>query len=203
MTSKPSSYCFGIHPSHGLHVVSGYGWKCTLCDTNLREVDVTAHVMKHYGHRNSILKLAMEQSWAENAFQRRTKVVALESCLVKLEYTKWQLCVKGLLFDHLSTGDSSILQKAENAIDMYEHMERLSLLELAVWKEACISHAGNVELDSKTSILDSKTSMKTLHDALLFTAQHQHTWKKYRTETRKSNAIEMIIKHVLPFLGKP
>jgi HD-like signal output (HDOD) protein len=65
-----------------------------------------------------------------------------------------------------------------------------------VWKSACISHAGQVEVESKTSV-------KTLHDAILFAANHQHTWKKYRTETRKSNAIEIIIKQVLPFLGKP
>jgi hypothetical protein len=75
-------------------------------------------------------------------------------------------------------------------------MERLSLLELAVWKAACISRAGQVEPGSKTNI-------KTLHDAILFVANNRHTWKKYREEMRKSNAIEVIIQHVLPFLGKP
>jgi hypothetical protein len=104
--------------------------------------------------------------------------------------------VKGLLFDYLSTEDSSILQKGEISLNNYEHMERLSLLELAVWKAACIAQAGLVEIDSKTSL-------KTVHDAILFTGTHQNTWKKYRTETRKSNAIEIIIKHVLPFFGKP
>jgi hypothetical protein len=44
---------------------------------------------------------------------------------------------------------------------------------------------------------------KTLEDAILCAAKHQHAWKEYTTEMRESNAIEIIITHVLPFLGKP
>jgi hypothetical protein len=153
------------------------------------------HVHKNH-HMGLVQQLAKRVGCVSNVLLKRTNIVALERRLTKLENTKWQLNVKGMLFDYLSTGDSSIMQKAEISVNMYEHMERLSLLELAVWKAACISHAGEVKLDSKTS-------MKTLHDAILFTEKHQHTWKEYRTETRKSNAIEIVIKQVLPFLGKP
>jgi hypothetical protein len=164
---------------------------------DLREVDLTEHVHRQ-DHRSLVWGLAKEDTSGALVyiFNTRTTIGALEIRLTKLFSIKWQRNVKGLLFDYLQTRDASILEKAEISLNNYEYMERLSLLELAVWKAACISHAGQVEVDSKTSV-------KTFYDAILCAAKHQHTWKKYRTDTRKSNAIEIIIKHVIPFLGKP
>jgi hypothetical protein len=167
-----------------------------MCNENLHEMDLATHVKKNF-HTGTVLKHAQTSSYVSSGLSRRTAIVAPEKRLTKLEHIKWQLHVKGLLFDYLSTGDSSILQRVELLLNMYEHMERLSLLELAVWKAACMSHTAEVKPD------DSQSIMTTLHDAILFTAKHQYTWKNYRTETRKSNAHEIIIKQVLPFLGKP
>jgi hypothetical protein len=192
MTTTPQSYYCGIYQSHDQYVESGYGWKCTLCDVNLRKVDVDQHV-KELHHHHHVQKLAFSGIYVTSALDRWTDIVSLESRLTELEHTKWQLNVKGLLFDYLWAGDATILQKSETSLSLYEHMGRLSLLELAVWKAACISQ---VEFDSKTS-------MKTLHDVILCAAKHQDAWKEYRTETRKSNSIEIIIKQVLPFLDKP
>jgi hypothetical protein len=193
MTTYPQSHYFGIYQCCGKNAESENGWRCTLCNVDLHKQNPRTHIGSSSIHRNLVLKLAMGESCVSSTLARRTRIVPLESRLTKLEDTKWQLHVKGLLFDYLSTGDSDILQKVESSLKLYEHMGRLSLLELAVWKAACISQ---VEVDSKTS-------MKTFHDAVLCVAKHQHTWKKYRTETRKSNSIEIIIKQVLPFLDKP
>jgi hypothetical protein len=195
MTSNPQSFYFGISQPCGQHVENGYIWQCTLCDRSLREIDLTKHIFEAI-HQKHVSHIAMGEICVSSSLNRRTTIVPLESRLTKLEDTKWQFHVKALLYDFLSTGDYRIPYKAENLLRLYEHMGRLSLLELAVWKAASISHAGQVEVDSKMS-------MKTVHDAILCAAKHQHTWKKYRPETRKSNAIEIIMKHVLPFLGKP
>jgi hypothetical protein len=194
MTAHPQSFYFGICQNRGHDVENGDGWHCTLCNRSLvSERDRTLHVNAEF-HKGHVLDFARTMNYASSALARRTKTEALECRLTELKHTKWQFHVKALLFDYLSsTGDYNILQKVETSLSMYEHMERLSLLELAVWKAACLSQ---VEIDSKTS-------MKTFHDAILCVAKHQHNWKKYRTETRKSNAIEIIVKHVLPFLDKP
>jgi hypothetical protein len=166
-----------------------------LCNKSLRESEFIAHVSQPT-HKKNVSQLAMGERCVSSALVKRTKIVPLENRLTELEHTKWQVDVKALLFDYLSTGDSIILKNAETSLNLYEQIERLSLLELAVWKAASISHAGQVEVDFKMS-------MKTVHDAILCAATHQHTWKKSLTETRRSNAIEIIIKHVLPFFGKP
>jgi hypothetical protein len=191
MTTDPQSFYFGIYqPACGQHH-SGEGWRgCNVCNIKFPKMELTRHVTAP-NHKKKVSECA--RPCVSLTLARRTRIVALESRLTELEHTKWQFHVKALLFDYLWEGDVTIFNKAENLLKLYEHMGRLSLLELAVWKAASISQ---VEIDSKTS-------MKTLHDVILCAAEYQHTWKKRRTETRKSNAIEIIVKHVLPFLGKP
>jgi hypothetical protein len=69
----------------------------------------------------------------------------------------------------MADAGASLLVQAETLLRKYEQVEQLSLLELAVWKEACISSAGQEEIDSKTS------SMKKLRDAILLVANNRHT----------------------------
>jgi hypothetical protein len=130
---------------------------------------------------------------------RNTSALDLDSRADRLPSLNWKLEIQGVLYRYVKLDTTcmanegmSLLIQAETLLQKYEQMERLSLLELAVWKAACTSC---VEFDSKTN-------MKTLHDAILFVANNRHTWKKYRTEMRKSNAIEIVIQHVIPFLGK-
>jgi hypothetical protein len=132
---------------------------------------------------------------------RGTNALDLDSRADRLQSLNWKLQVQGVLYRfmkldlvHSSTDTIySLLGQAETLLQKFEQMERLSLLELAVWKAACISCAGRVEV----------AGMKTLDDAIMCVANNRHTWKQYRAETRKTNAIEIIIQRVLPFLGKP
>jgi hypothetical protein len=123
---------------------------------NLHESDLTGHIQNN-SHRKLVLALASKGYCLESALSRRTAKVTLENRFAKLEHTKWQLCVKGLLFDYFSTGDYNTLNKVEISLNNYEHRGRLSLLELAVWKAASISYAGHVQVDSKISILSQCT----------------------------------------------
>jgi hypothetical protein len=76
---------------------------------------------------------------------------------------------------------------------MYEPMERLSLLELAVWKACCISRAGEVRVDPN--------DVKTVDMAIRFAKKQKLSWKDYTAVMRQSNAIEIIIRNVIPFVG--
>jgi hypothetical protein len=49
----------------------------------------------------------------ESALSRRTAIAPLENRMAKLENIKWQLYVKGLLFDYFSKGDYNTLNKLE------------------------------------------------------------------------------------------
>jgi hypothetical protein len=199
------SYYCGIEEVCGR---SGKTWQCVLCGVVLKsEEDRRYHAQEDGDPQNSVVNTFAnfkDQYCCEpvgmRIIRRNTNALDLESGVDRLQSPNWQLHVQGVLYRYmkLDTRDDEelLLGQAQTLLQKYEQMERLSLLELAVWKAACISHAGQVELDSKMS-------MKSVHDAILCAAKHQHTWKKYRTETRKSNAIEIIIKHVNPFLGKP
>jgi hypothetical protein len=184
----------------------GKTWQCVLCDTELEnELHRREHTQELCHQQNVVRTLGYihENYSAITVIRRNTAVVDLESGVDRLQSLNWQLHVQGVLYRYMRLGtdwslsdELSLLGQAKTLLQKYEQMERLSLLELAVWKAACISHATRIEVDSKMNI-------KSAHDAILCVAKHQHTWKKYRTETRKSIAIEIIIKHVLPFLGKP
>jgi hypothetical protein len=68
------------------------------------------------------------------------------------------------------------------------------LLELAVWKVTCTRHAGEVEVDPN--------NVKTVEDMMRFAEKQRSAWKDYNNEMRHSNAIEIIMSHVIPFVGK-
>jgi hypothetical protein len=188
---------------------SGKTWQCVLCGVVIKSEENRRQHAKAGNHQDNVVK-SFEKSSKQyvanlgmRTLRRHTNALDIESGVDRLQSPNWQLHVQGVLYrymkladDMFSSEEASLLTQAKTLLQKYEQMERLSLLELAVWKAASISHAGQVELDSKMN-------MKTVHDAILCAAKHQHTWKKYRTETRKSNAIEIIMKHVLPFLGKP
>jgi hypothetical protein len=97
-----------------------------------------------------------------------------------------------------STDTYEHLRKATRLLEKYEHMERFALLELAVWKATCTRRAGEVKVDP--------SNLKTVEDAIRFAeklAEKQRSaWKDYKTEMRHSNAIEIIMSLVVPFVGK-
>jgi hypothetical protein len=197
-----SFYC-GIEEK-GVYSESAKTWQCILCDCLVikSEHDRRVHASNPNHKRNVLRTLELlgkkyDHSDGRTILRRNSIVVDVERNADQVQCLHWKLQVQGILYRYMKLDttcsvneEASLLCQAETLIQKYEQMERLSLLELAVWKAACISRAGQVEPGSKTNI-------KTLHDAILFVANNRHTWKKYREEMRKSNAIEVIIQHVL------
>jgi hypothetical protein len=208
------SYYYGIEEAR----VSGSGktWRCILCGPmnsparddefpNIMQSDEDRkrHAQSFRHKIKGLEDIGLVTSIGKTVLRRNTSALDLERRADRLQYLKWQLHVKGVLYDYMKldincliADEAPLLVQATTLLQKYEHMERLSLLELAVWKAACISRATRVELDSMAS-------MKSVEDAVLFVANNHRTWKEHRTETRKTNAIEIVIKRVLPFLGTP
>jgi hypothetical protein len=203
------SYYCGIEEKR-VYVREGKTWQCILCTPGkgIKSEQERENHASTPNHRANVVKTLelLGKKYAHRdcriILRRNSNVVDLESSVDQLQSLNWKLQVQGVLYRYMkldtcsASDEASLLGDVKALIQKYEQMERLSLLELAVWKAACISRAGQEEVDSKTSI-------KTLHDAILWVANNHHTWKKYRKEMRKSNAIEIVIQHVLPFLGKP
>jgi len=73
----------------------------------------------------------------------------------------------------------------------YEMKERISLLELAAWKVACIYQQDELQREGSIRALSNWLSAKYFVE---------HGWKDYRTEMRQSNRISIIVESVVPFL---
>jgi hypothetical protein len=202
------SYYYGIEEKTFV-CGSAKTWRCILCGLPIESEELRRRHAQDTRHKQEVekalTKFSMEYDRKAGAtiLRRNTSVIDLEIGADRLQSLHWQLHVQGILYRYmrldmtsLVSDEASLLKQAKTLLQKYEQMERLSLLELAVWKAACVSRSTRVDLDSKMS-------MKSVEDAVLCVANNHHTWKEYRTETRRSNAIEIIIKHVLPFLGKP
>jgi hypothetical protein len=76
------------------------------------------------------------------------------------------------------------MKAAQTLLVQLEHLERVSLLELAVWKAVCIATKDNGCHHSWQEWLGEG-------------------WKAAKPETRSAREIGIVIESVLPFLGKP
>jgi hypothetical protein len=200
------SFYSGIVEEQGFCGI-GKTWQCILCDLAIKSEQERRNHSFNTGHRANVVETLellgkkYDIGGGKMMLTRGTNALDLDSRADRLQSLNWKLQVQGVLYRfmkldvvHSSTDTIySLLGQAETLLQKFEQMERLSLLELAVWKAACISCAGRVEV----------AGMKTLDDAIMCVANNRHTWKQYRAETRKTNAIEIIIQRVLPFLGKP
>jgi len=112
----------------------------------------------------------------------------LQTRIDQLGLSAWRDAVQACLFRYLTgTEDTELcLSDAITALRKYEHLERISLLELAVWKATCI-----VEMPSCT-------------DYYAVTQWFKSGWKIQKEAQRKSGAsISIIMSMVVPFLDKP
>ena len=113
----------------------------------------------------------------------------------KLGLRSWRRHVKSKLFWlllHCGVEDlvynAKLIAEAESLLSKYEHMERISLLELAIWKAVCIAIPVNVV---------AKNDYHSWQDWA------RNGWKGGKSAMYKANEIGIIISSVIPFLGYP
>jgi len=97
--------------------------------------------------------------------------------------TTWRWKMQALLLEYVQ-GDTTLC-KARQTLQKYEKMERLSLLELAVWKASLMSDPYFKTMDD----LDAYWTLERGFDPVA-----------YKNDRRVTSGITVIIQSVLPFL---
>jgi len=110
----------------------------------------------------------------------------LEGRVECLGLSKWQDNVRLSLYRAITAnGTGGVwVGKAKAQLRLFEEIERLSLLELAIWKFSCLD-------------------TPPLKNLLELVQWQNEGWKTNKVNRRDDvNAIFVIITHVLPFLGE-
>jgi hypothetical protein len=106
---EPLSFYYGIVQQID-HVDSKRDVKCALCHRTLMEADITTHAAD-YSHQQVLLKHARAHSFEVVALDRQTKITMLQRRLQLLDCRNCQGDVKESLFDFLTTGSNTALQR--------------------------------------------------------------------------------------------
>ena len=121
---------------------------------------------------------------------------AFEVRIVQLGLLAWQHHVKSdlfWLFLYGGIGDVQFNAKTTAAVETllrkYEQMERISLLEQAIWKAVCC-----------IAIPDNAVAKNDYHS---WQEWARNGWKSGKSTKYKANETGIIITSVMPFLGKP
>jgi hypothetical protein len=178
-------------------------WHCSLCGCYINsQNNFIAHIKKSR-HLSNLPAFKVREETELNAgrvFLSRFNSVSRIKRRASELFETWENHVLAQLLHYMagaidgSTDTYQHLGEAGRLLEKYERMERLSLLELAVWKATCRRHAGEVKVDP--------SNLKTVEDTIRFAEKQRTVWKDYKTELRHSNAIEIVMSQVIPFVGK-
>ena len=80
---------------------------------------------------------------------------------------------------------TSVIQDAHKLLRQYQHWERISLLELAVWKFACLNSMDNE--NGKASFLE-------------WSRWFESGWKQHKKSHYRSDQVVIVMKAIVPFL---
>jgi hypothetical protein len=103
----------------------------------------------------------------------------------KLGLPAWKDALRADLFCYLTSDhQTDLLVKAERTLMKYEQLERLVLLQLAIWKAECLMQMPDTEIGYSKAVDWMKSG-----------------WKALKVEMRGSNAIGTVLSLVHPFMG--
>ena len=112
---------------------------CILCNTGgMNSRNLKSH-LKGYSHRSKLNQIQAQMRKA-NRFQDLCPFIYIS--VMSIQHDKWKLMMKGHMFDYQECDEASKhtkFREIEALVTKYEQMERLSLLELAIWKSKIIS----------------------------------------------------------------
>jgi hypothetical protein len=160
------------------YIGNGGGWHCLLCHAGPMRKNRVRHHRNGTGHSSAIKELAQERS----VFEARTKTLGHEL---------WRHCVKAAKSTPVRINASVEDRRAHyfyflRTLETCEQMERLSLLELAIWKVSCIA---NGVVFSTMREIDDYWALESSFDP-----------RVYLQQKRITSGATVIIENVLPFL---
>ena len=175
-------------------------YACTLCGTgNISPTSIASH-FAGATHRHKMsqevhkLRILDSAEWADAAMRLDARAQAL-GC------SKWTKAAHSAIFCSLAkmqreshqrrpgvkvavSPTASALKDSWQLLDHFEEMERLSLLELAVWKALCSNNFPS----PMRNLLEVWDWQKT-------------GWKSVKSKFRQDRGINIILSGVVPFLG--
>jgi hypothetical protein len=145
------SFYSGIVEEQGFCGI-GKTWQCILCDLAIKSEQERRNHSFNTGHRANVVETLellgkkYDIGGGKMMLTRGTNALDLDSRADRLQSLNWKLQVQGVLYRfmkldvvHSSTDTIySLLGQAETLLQKFEQMERLSLLELAVWLESSL-----------------------------------------------------------------
>jgi hypothetical protein len=176
--------------------IGGQSFNCALCNQpaykNYSRLQMVNHCQHDSCHTAAMNDLLYRQGKIKADFLSwRLKFSLLEPRIEQLGARDWRVHDREDLFSRLisltAEGNSQAMKShmsdSEKLLLKYEHKERVSLLEMAVWKASCVMDKSE-EL-TYYAMLDWKS----------------RGWKESKDKMRSCNAIEVIVRSVLPFLS--
>ena len=109
----------------------GWGWHCLLCDAGPMLMNRVWHHRNGFGHSSAIKELAQERS----VFEARIKTLGHELRRLCVEAAMSTVSINASVEDRRAHYSCFV-----RTLETCEQMERLSLLELAIWKASCIAN---------------------------------------------------------------
>jgi hypothetical protein len=158
-----------------------HAWHCLPCNAGPMRMNRVRHHRNGSRHSNACKELMQERS----VFKSRIKM---------LGYGPWQQIVEGAI-SPVRKNTSLRDRRAHyfrfvQTLERYEQMERLSLLELAIWKAKCI--------DKPTAYGVVFSTMQEIDD--YWTLESSFDPLVYRQQKRITSGAAVIIENILPFL---
>ena len=169
-------------------------FRCLLCDTGRMNINNARGHINGGNHRWR----KKETVQKEFVFIRVNVQRLLRPHIAMLDLAIWRMHVKAEILDSIDAQDSiqvssapseRIWMNALNLLAKYEKIERISLLELAVWRASCLSFDGCMDFDTMQDILD-RWAMDEDFDPV-----------EYKKQRRYSSQVAVVIREVLPFLS--
>jgi len=144
-------------------------------------------------HKERYTKATQALKEHKDVMQRRSTVKSFEARISRLSYSVWRNELQAMQLSFLMKELSFLMKELNIAsssqlflkkLQHFEHLERVSLLEQAVWRSVC-------------QMAPNGSSKDPLYYMNWFT----EGWKEQKEKMRGLNAISVIITAVLPFLG--
>ena len=142
---------------------------CVVCNTgNMHKHTIRSHLNGH-GHKSNFL---------------------LKSEIESLGLLRWRQHMKAELYDHFFTTQQvvGIPTSIRQQLEKYTMLEKISLLELAVWKASCLWFDGSMSVHTMQDILDQWAIYESFDPAA------------YKHERRFTGSVAIIMRGVIKFL---
>jgi hypothetical protein len=179
-------------------------FNCKLCGHNPRDafsVDQMYHHCNDPRHFLLVSNLLSTQHNTDLELRRsHSNSERLASRIEQLGLAAWQHAVRSILYEYVHSAGAvdparsrCIYSLALQSLVKYERLERISLIEMAAWKHSCIMLLDN----------DDDEEQQQPHETMSYLAMKEwerHGWKKIKSTMRRSEATNVIVQCVLPFL---